>query len=281
MRIVSFFSKKVSFLGLCLCLVVGLQAQDLESPMYNVNRYVSGSIGVVGTITNYIGLNRILSKDSIPAEKVLALRDEDVNRFDRVALRQSLDFVDQAKILSDIGLYASFALPAVLFFDKEIGKEWKDISLLYFETQAIAANMYSWSPLGPTFNERYRPSTYYEELTLEDRRFGRKRNSFFSGHVSTTATASFFMAKVYCDFHPELGAKKWLIYTAAAVPPAFVGLFRVKSLNHFPTDTIAGTIIGGAVGILMPHFHKNKNKKNRLGLSSIPEGYGLAMLYRF
>lgn len=254
-----------------------LSAQEKQS-MYRVNRYVSTGIGLTGTITNYIGLNRILGKDSIPVATVLALRDKDVNSFDRVALRQNIDFVNTAKIISDVGLYASFFLPGLLFFDEEIGAEWKDISLMYFETQAISANVYSWSPLGPTFNERFRPGAYYDELELGDRRNGRKRNSFFSGHVSTTATGSFFMAKVYCDFHPELGRKKWLVYTAAAIPPIFVGIFRVKSLNHFPTDTMMGTLVGGVVGILVPHLHK---RKSRLSIGTTGNDLGFALSYRF
>ncbi len=255
-------------------------AQDSKDvPMYKVNTWVAASIGVGGTITNYLGLRSLLDRDSIPLDIVLGLSENDVNRFDRYALRQDLDKVGHAKELSDIGLYGTFVLPAVLFFDKKIRKEWKSISLMYFETQAIAANIYAWSPLGPRFIERYRPGTYYEELTIEDRRLGRKRNSFFSGHVSTTATASFFMARVYCDFHPELGAKKWLIYGLALIPPTFVGHNRIRSLNHFPTDVIMGTLVGAATGILIPALHKNKD--NRLTLTTLQEGYGLAMGYRF
>lgn len=251
-------------------------------PMYNVNRWLSGSIGVGGTLTNILGIQSLLNKDSIPLDKVLALSDDDVNAFDRYALRQDLEKVDRAKILSDIGLYATFFAPGVLFFDKKIGKEWKDISLMYFETQAIAANIYAWGPFGPRLIDRYRPGAYYSELTLDERRLGRKRNSFFSGHVSTTATASFFMAKVYCDFHPELKKKKLLIYALALIPPAFVGHNRIRSINHFPTDVLMGTAVGAAVGILIPVLHKNnKRGGGEVTLSSISDAYGAALRYTF
>ena len=278
-RIIDIIMKKNTILSICFCccfLSMQILSAQVAEPMYKVNRYLAGGIGLTGTITNFIGLRRALNKDSISVEQILALQKEDVNSFDRYALRQNLDFVDQAKTLSDLGLYTTFFLPGLLFLDKEMGREWKDISLLYFQTQALSANVYSWSPLGPTFNERFRPGAYYDELEMGDRRNGRKRNSFFSGHVSTTATASFFMAKVYCDFHPD--SKKWLVYTAALVPPAFVSLFRIKSLNHFPTDTIAGTLIGGIVGVLVPHIHR---QKTNLQLGTLSNATGLALHWQF
>ena len=119
--------------------------------------------------------------------------------------------------------------------------------------------------------------------TIDGRHFrqsGQNRNSFFSGHALVTSTASFFMAKVICDFHPELGAKKWLIYGAALIPPAFVGYFRVRALRHFPTDTIAATAIGATVGFLIPHFHKKKKDKG-FSIDTNLEGNGLALKYRF
>lgn len=253
--------------------------ENTQNGKYKVNPWVSGSIGLGGTITNILGVRSLLNKDSIPLDKVLALSPEDVNAFDRYALRRDLDKVDLAKNLSDIGLYATFFLPATLFIDKAIAKEWKDISLMYFETQAIAANVYAWGPFGPRLIDRYRPGAYYTAFSLEERRLGRKRNSFFSGHVSTTATASFFMAKVYCDFHPELGKKKILIYSLALIPPVFVGHNRIRSLNHFPTDVIMGTAVGALVGILVPVLHKNK--KRDITLSGLRDGHGLAMLYKF
>ena len=249
-----------------------VSAQDLvpeqKQKMYEVNRYWATGIGVVGTTTNALGLYRLLNKkDPTPEQTILALQKEDVNSFDRWALRRDFSKVDNATRISDYGLYGSFFLPSILFIDKEIQKDWLDISLMYFETQAISANIYSWGPFGPTFTKRFRPFAYYDENPLEERVLGKKRNSFFSGHVSTAATGAFFTAKVYCDYHPDLGAKKWLVYGLALIPTSVVAVNRIRSLNHFPTDTIMGTAVGAAAGILIPQFHKNKARK--MGLSVI------------
>lgn len=212
---------------------------------------------------------------------VLNLDKYDVNSFDRHALFQDPSNRETASTISDVGLYAVTIAPVLLLIDKKIRNQWFGIGLLYFETQAISALMYTWSPLGPQFNDRYRPETYYDEIKLTQRQDGENRNSFFSGHTLMTSTASFFMAKVICDFHPELGNKKWLVYGAALVPPALVAYFRIKALRHFPTDTIAATAIGAAVGILIPQLHKNAMKKSGLSIDTNLEGNGIALNYRF
>ena len=108
-------------------------------------------------------------------------------------------------------------------------------------------------------------------------------DSFFSGHTSTTAAASFFMAKVYTDLHPETEGKKWLFYVAALAPPAVVGYFRYKALKHFPTDVLTGIAVGAASGVLIPHLHKKKEGKNK-NLTVIPYAgisSGLLVQYKF
>jgi len=70
------------------------------------------------------------------------------------------------------------------------------------------------------------------------------------------------MAKVYSDYHPELGNKKYWLFAAAAIPPSLVGYYRFKAMKHFPTDIMAGVVAGAACGILIPHIHKNKREES-------------------
>ena len=131
------------------------------------------------------------------------------------------------------------------------------------------------------FTNRYRPFAYYDELPTPDKTGDGTSDSWFSGHTAVTATSSFFMAKVYSDYHPELGAKKWIFFAAAVIPPAIVGVYRIKALKHSPTDVMMGTAVGAALGILIPHFHKVIKNKD---LSVVPfagKYTGLAMSLRF
>jgi membrane-associated phospholipid phosphatase len=104
------------------------------------------------------------------------------------------------------------------------------------------------------------------------------RNSFFSGHVGSCAYSTFFMAKVYSDYHPELGAKKYLLYLAASVPPLVIGYARVRSLAHFPSDVAVGFGLGAVIGIVVPELHKNRKFKDfSLGMFSSPDGMGVSV----
>jgi membrane-associated phospholipid phosphatase len=122
---------------------------------------------------------------------------------------------------------------------------------------------------------------YYNEIAVEDKNIGYNRSSFYSGHVASVTYTSFFMAKVYSDYHPEIGANKYLLYAAALVPSAAMGYMRVKALDHFPSDCMVGFMLGATVGIAVPEFHKFHNKDISIGMFSSPEGTGLTLRWNF
>ena len=71
------------------------------------------------------------------------------------------------------------------------------------------------------------------------------------------ATSTFFLARVYHDYHPD-SPYKWVFYGGAGLSTVLTAHFRVKGGAHFPTDVIVGGILGSAAGFLVPFFHKNK-----------------------
>jgi membrane-associated phospholipid phosphatase len=165
--------------------------------------------------------------------------------------------------------------------DKKIKKEWFDILLMYVEGHVITFTFYNYSWLGPTFQSQYRPITYYTNFPMDDRTTGNNRNSFYSGHDASVTYATFFAAKVYCDYHPNMaGTTKFLFYAAATVPSIIEGYFRVKSLAHFPSDVMVGYTLGAAIGIILPELHKIKNKNVSMSLFSSNGATGLGLLYK-
>lgn len=270
----------LSFL-LALFSSASLLAQEDSTNVYKVNHWWSLGIGTVGLVTNIFGVKAKLDKESVPLERVLALRKEDVNPFDRLAFKFDIKRQGEFDQMSDYGLYAGFYSPLLILLDKDMRSDWADIFSMYFEAQAISANLYSWSLLGPTLLERFRPGTYYEEKDLSYRTSGRRLNSWFSGHVSSTATGSFFFAKVFIDYHPELDSRKWLVYGAALIPPLFTGYYRVAAAKHFPTDVIGGIVIGGAMGILIPHLHKRFEGKDKFAAFYDADFKGLSWIHQF
>jgi membrane-associated phospholipid phosphatase len=249
---------------------------------YKVNYWVTGSIIGVGMISDYFAIGRLKGKTSMSDEDLAFLNSDAqkdlINPIDRWALEQNPSQMTLYKDISDYGQTVIFLLPSLLIIDKQIRKDWLDLLLMYVEGHTITFTFYNYSPLGPTFQNRWRPIIYYSEIPLDERKSGHNLNSFYSGHTASSAYSTFFMAKVYCDYHPELGAKKYLLYLAASIPPLIVGYARVKALAHFPSDDAVGFALGAIIGIVVPELHKNgKFKDFSLGMFTSPEGMGLSV----
>jgi membrane-associated phospholipid phosphatase len=249
---------------------------------YKVNYWISGGIALAGGITNYLGIPRIINKPEISTAELSALNRNNVSGFDSWALNQDASKAEANNKGANIVLVTSVTLPALLVFDKYIGKDWSKMLVMYLETMAVVSNIYGYSFIGPSVQNRFRPVTYYTDLPVSERNDGNNRNSFYSGHVASTAAASFFMAKVYSDYHPELHGKKYLLFAAAAIPPLLIGYFRIKGLRHFPSDDMVGLGVGALVGILIPEIHriKFKNKNLTVGLSATGESAGIGLKWK-
>jgi hypothetical protein len=236
-------------------------------------------------VGDFFAISRLKNKANLTDEELLFVNSEQqtslMNSMDRWALKQKASDRDLWTKISDYGQTAIFLLPSLLIIDKNIRKDWYDLLLMYLEGHTITFTFYNYSPLGPTFQNRLRPVTYYPEFSDDIRKSGKNRNSFFSGHVASVTYSTFFMAKVYSDYHPELGAKKYLLYLAASIPPLFIGYARIKALAHFPSDDAVGFALGAIIGIVLPQLHKTRIARNlSLNMFDSPDGTGLTLRWK-
>ncbi|MCX6268327.1 MAG: phosphatase PAP2 family protein [Bacteroidetes bacterium] len=281
------------FIALIICCFQGSGQPSDSSALhrgrikrYHVNYWVTGSIIGVGMASDYFAIGRLKSKPTITPEELTFINSDQqinlINSIDRVALKQNIAQRSLYTSISDYGEIGIFLLPALLIIDKNMRRDWLDLLLMYVEGHTITFSMYNYSPLGPTFQNRCRPFVYYPELTADERmNDNNSRNSFFSGHVGSCTYSTFFMAKVYSDYHPELGAKKYLLYLAASIPPLVIGYARVRSLAHFPSDVAVGFGLGAIIGIVVPELHKNRHFRDfSLGMSTSPETVGLSVRWK-
>jgi membrane-associated phospholipid phosphatase len=252
-------------------------ADESNQPIYKLKPKVDIPVIAVGAGWSLYAFTKVYSKDPTPTEKILSLRKEDINGFDRWGADV---YSEKAANTSDIFFYGAMPLPLVLLADKHIRRDAGKIGLLYLEAMSVTGLLYT----GATFAfDRYRPLAYNPKAPMEERTSGGAKNSFFAGHVALVGTSSFFTAKVFSDYHPN-SKLKYLFYGAAIVSTAGTGYLRHRGGKHFPSDIILGTTVGTLSGILVPHFHKNKLFKDP-NISLLPfttgESHGLAFSYKF
>ncbi len=254
------------------------EKDSIRHQVYRVNYAVDIPVTVAAIGTAFWGLSIVTSKPPLDSMTVVQLDPNDVNRFDRRATQRDVEFGPIARSISDITMGISNAMPFFLFLNEEIRQDWSDVLILIIQTQAITGNLYSWGGTVPF--DRIRPMAYNEDVPWHERTDSRNRNSFYSGHTSMSASGCFLTAKIYCDYHPELGNRKYLIYSLAAVLPVTTGFMRYKGLKHFPTDVITGLFVGAGVGMLIPQLHKMTGPN----LTVVPftgRVNGLALSYTF
>lgn len=229
--------------------------------------------------TSAYGLILIKNKDDISIEDVNALNIDDINVIDRWVAGNSSE---SANNISDIPFAASFILPLGLLFNDDINDHTGQFIGMYLQSLSTTSALYT---VTAGLVNRTRPYVYDENLDMDRRTSNNGQRSFYSGHVAASATATFFAAKVYCDYNPEVSGKGY-IWAAAATVPAVVGYFRLQAGQHFLTDILLGYGLGAATGILIPEMHKTKNAALELspigGRNFRGEDYtGLALRYTF
>jgi len=256
--------------------------RGVDAHLYRMNYWVSGGFSLVATAANAYAIpNLIKSKSEITPKEIQGLNPDAFNGFERWAFRQNPGQAEQLDKNSDYILQGIIVGTAALGLDKAIRRDALRLLMLYYETHAVTFTLYNFSFFGPLFQNKYRPIVYYTELPLDARNGGNNKNSQYSGHTASAAASTFFMAKVYNDYHPEFSSgKKYLIYGLASIPPLIEGYYRMAAMKHFPSDILIGFLIGATCGVVVPEMHRFKRQAIRVGLAATPVGPGLSMTWR-
>ena len=224
--------------------------------------WLSSGISILG-----LGYGLGTATKPLTADEILNLNPNDVNSFDRFA---TTNYDLGIQRLSDGFLYSSFAGAIPFLFDKKVRKDVITLGIIYTEAATITAGT---TLLTKYITERNRPFVYNTNADLDEKLRRQARHSFFSGHTSIAAMNTFFIAKVFSDYHPDSKYKP-LVWAGAVLIPAATGYARVEGGKHFPTDVIAGYAVGALAGYFVPHFHKKKNQKE-LGFHIYPSPFGV------
>jgi membrane-associated phospholipid phosphatase len=212
---------------------------------------------------------------------------------DRVAVTQKID--PHAATYSNIGLYTAVAFAVV---DPVLSgfRDGTDALLvdafMYAESGSLAFTLTDITKIAV---RRPRPIDYINCPPVENSTgTGTVANpgpdchstdlglSFFSGHaagVAAIGATATYLAFVRSPHSP----RPWITFGVAAALTAFVSYERVRAGAHFPTDVIAGSMAGAAIGVLVPHLHRHKQEPYSIwvGVSPTPAGGSLSVTGSF
>lgn len=187
------------------------------------------------------------------------LSKDDVNGFDRWVWS---NWSPDAATASDLFLYGNLTLPLTLLLSSEIRGDAGLVGWMYLETLMLtSAGML----LSKALVGRTRPFAYNPDVDIEDKIMDNDaRKSFYSGHTALAFSSAVFFSKVLSDYYPE---SRWIkvVWGGSLGVAALVGFLRMQAGKHFPTDVLAGAVMGGVTGYLVPFLHES-DRKNKAAI---------------
>lgn len=228
----------LSFPGACHA-----QSQyDLESR----REWILSGAGAALGVASLAILNNV---EPLTVGEIERLDVNDINDFDRRAVEPYRE--TQA---GDALLYASYLLPLTFLAYPHTKRDWKNIGVMWVETTLINIGL---NGVIKGLVLRTRPYVYDPNTPLEKKTESRARLSFYSGHTSSVAANSFFVARVFSDYLPNRKTKA-LVWTGAVLYPMLTAFSRRDSGHHFRTDVIVGYCVGASVGYFVPELHRRR-----------------------
>ena len=124
--------------------------------------------------------------------------------------------------------------------------------------------------------KRKRPFLYNTDYSAEERFFNDSGDifSFYSGHAAVTFFMATFLSKTATDIYGKNIYTK-VFWGASLTLAALTGYARVRAGVHYPTDILAGALVGFAIGYFVPILHHEETNdqfsiivlNNRAGLA--------------
>jgi len=193
--------------------------------------------------------------------------------FDRVAVTQTID--PNASTYSNIGLWVATGFAVLDPVLSGLRDGWDALvvdGLMYGESGAITSTL---TDVVKIATRRPRPIDYKTPSATDTN----MELSFPSGHasgVASVAATATYLAFVRAPRSP----RPWITLAAGTLLTAFVSYERVRAGAHFPSDVIAGSMLGASVGVLVPHLHRHAEEAPPIlvGIAPAPGGGGASVM---
>jgi len=234
-------------LGLGLLAPASPQAQDLYDLETGREVALYGAGAALGLSTYLLSKNQT----TLTPEILATMDAQQVNGFDRIACRQ---WSESAAKASDILQYSMTVAPLFLLTQTDQGMDSGTFGVMYTQTLLLNATTVG---LIKSLVGRPRPFTYNDDPAIdpEYKLSGTAVRSFPSGHTANAFAMAVFSGEVYARLNPDDPARHW-VWGGGLALATVTGYLRVRAGRHYPTDVLAGAVVGSFIGWLIPRLHE-------------------------
>ena len=180
------------------------------------------------------------------------LLQSDVFIADRIALR--CDNQAAAHLSDWLLLILSLGPLTMTAHENSEDGNWSE-SCIYLESQLWTIGL---THLCKGVFKRPRPYVYAGSCETGERDASR---SFFSGYTSVAFAGAVSAGIFYDHFHPN---SRWnrTVWMSGLSLATITGALRILAGKHFPTDVLAGAMVGSLIGWAIPRIHEKDDVPN-------------------
>jgi membrane-associated phospholipid phosphatase len=152
--------------------------------------------------------------------------------------------------VGDIATVSTLVVPVTVVLLDEGWVNGLNDDLVLAETALVSSALQVMSSFAVA---RPRPRVYGSDAPTDERTDANAARSFFSGHVANTVAMSVAALRTFQRLGKPTIA--WVLFGATMAGSSLVGVARVASGAHFPTDVLVGAAAGAGIGLALPAIH--------------------------
>ncbi|MCL1833025.1 MAG: phosphatase PAP2 family protein [Leptospirales bacterium] len=186
-------------------------------------------------------------------DEIASLSKNDINKFDRSAADNWSRAGDR---WSGITLASAMISPLAFLANDKTREDFIVLGVMYGESLLIT------NGLNMTIKDivqRKRPFAYNPDASYKDKKDKDALLSFYSGHTANAFNSALFVSTVFSDYYPQ-SQWRYAVWGSTLLAASATGYLRYYSGKHYPTDIIAGAVIGSITGWGIPALHRNMNE---------------------
>jgi len=199
-------------------------------------------------------------------DEIASLSRNDINKFDRSAAGNWSPTGDR---LSNVTLATAMISPIAFLLNDTTRNDFMVIGVMYGESMLLAGGL---NVATKNITQRKRPFVYNDNTPHNEKKKRDVMFSFYSGHTAQAFNSAVFFSTVFSDYFPQ-SQWRYIVWGTSLLAASTTGYLRYHAGKHYPTDIIAGAIVGSMTGWAVPALHRNKNEniafKMAVGVESI------------